>query len=458
MYLIKNLNFRAAFLAGSAGLFQLDCTHIDATPKKVFHLPVVVPECLPNYPKGFTNKNYKHVMQGIFERVEELIDGYIKKTNTPGLSCSVAINDGLPMTLNYGVSDKENDVPMHMETKIRIGTISMPITAMFVLQLAQNNFINLDDNLRNIGKSFWNNYVARTSLQQLLTHKSGISDLLESDVNDFDDHNDVPLQQLVYYLLCGAQNTETLEDKSLKRWNDYKFSRLNYLFLAIVVSQALAKKLKVADAFNELFRSYGLLSTCVDESREIISFRSKHYTTDKEGVVSRSPYVDPSRLLGVHGIMSTSYDMCSLGQRILMNSFGKNIYPSPSHQVVNKLVHPIEVEIVDGVEYMRCILGTTLEIDGMPTVYYNSNSIGCRCILYLHGITTDMKHEPKVSIAILTNLLNTEQSEDFYDDFYVDKDNEDLKNLAAEIANIIRNPFYDKVKEEENESSSETKE
>ena len=27
---------------------------------------------------------------------------------------------------------------------------------------------------------------------------------------------------------------------------------------------------------------------------------------------------------------------------------------------VNKLVHPIEVEIVDGVEYMRCILGTTL--------------------------------------------------------------------------------------------------
>lgn len=49
---------------------------------------------------------------------------------------------------------------MHMETKIRIGTISMPITAMFVLQLAQNNFINLDDNLRNIGKSFWNNYVA----------------------------------------------------------------------------------------------------------------------------------------------------------------------------------------------------------------------------------------------------------------------------------------------------------
>ena len=49
---------------------------------------------------------------------------------------------------------------MHMETKIRIGTISMPITAMFVLQLAQNNFIDLDDNLRNIGKSFWNNYVA----------------------------------------------------------------------------------------------------------------------------------------------------------------------------------------------------------------------------------------------------------------------------------------------------------
>ena len=57
MYFIKNLNLRAAFIAGSAGLFQLDCTHIDKTPKKVFHLPIVVPECLPNYPKGFTNKN-----------------------------------------------------------------------------------------------------------------------------------------------------------------------------------------------------------------------------------------------------------------------------------------------------------------------------------------------------------------------------------------------------------------
>lgn len=52
-------------------------------------------------------------------------------------------------------------------------------------------------------KFFMYFHTQRTSLQQLLTHKSGISDLLESDVNDFDDHNDVPLQQLVYYLLCG---------------------------------------------------------------------------------------------------------------------------------------------------------------------------------------------------------------------------------------------------------------
>jgi len=455
MYFIKNLNLRAAFIAGSAGLFQLDCTHIDKTPKKVFHLPIVVPECLPNYPKGFTNKNYRHVIQGIFERVEELIEGYMKKSGTPGLSFSVAINDGLPMTLNYGVSDKENNVPVHMETKMRIGTISMPITAMFVLQLAQNNFINVGDNLRNVGKRFWNNYVARTSLQQLLTHKSGISDLLETDVNDYEDHNEVPLQDLIHYLLCRSQSTENLEDKPLERWNDYKFSRLNYMFLAIVVSQALAKQLRIDEAFNELFQSWGFLSTYIDKRSEIISFRSKQYTTDKSGVVKVAPYVDPCRLLGVHGVLSTSYDMCSLGQRILMNSFGKDIYPSPSHQVVNKLVHPIEVEIVDGVEYMRCILGTTLEVDGMPTVYYNSNSIGGRSILYLHGITTDMKHEPRVSIAILTNLQNTELSEDFYNDFYVDKDNEDLKNLATDIATIIRNPFYDKIQTTEKENNSE---
>ena len=91
----------------------------------------------------------------------------------------------------------------------------------------------------------------------------------------------------------------------------------------------------------------------------------------------------------------------------------------------------------------------------MPTVYYNSNSIGGRSILYLHGITTDMKHEPRVSIAILTNLQNTELSEDFYNDFYVDKDNEDLKNLATDIATIIRNPFYDKIQTTEKENNSE---
>ena len=40
------------------------------------------------------------MIQGIFERVEELIEGYMKKSGTPGLSFSVAINDGLPMTLS----------------------------------------------------------------------------------------------------------------------------------------------------------------------------------------------------------------------------------------------------------------------------------------------------------------------------------------------------------------------
>jgi len=81
---------------------------------------------------------------------------------------------------NFGMSDAENKVSITDSTKFLIASLSKPITAILILRLKDQGKINLYDE---IGKYFnvTNNVVSKVTIHQLLTHTSGIEELISEN-------------------------------------------------------------------------------------------------------------------------------------------------------------------------------------------------------------------------------------------------------------------------------------
>jgi CubicO group peptidase (beta-lactamase class C family) len=81
---------------------------------------------------------------------------------------------------NFGMCDAENKVFINDSTKFLIASLSKPITAILILRLKDQGKINLDDE---VGKflNVTNNTASKVTIHQLLTHTSGIEELISEN-------------------------------------------------------------------------------------------------------------------------------------------------------------------------------------------------------------------------------------------------------------------------------------
>lgn len=71
----------------------------------------------------------------------------------------------------FGQADKEKNIPNTPQTQFRIGSTSKQFTAMLVMQLVNENKLSVEDS---VGKFIPDYRNGRVTVQQLLTHQSGI--------------------------------------------------------------------------------------------------------------------------------------------------------------------------------------------------------------------------------------------------------------------------------------------
>src|SRR6266480_6362522 len=71
------------------------------------------------------------------EKIEKAITAQMSRLGIPGLSVAVVVDRKLRWSNGYGLADVENFVPSKAMTAYRLGSISKPITAAAVMQLAE---------------------------------------------------------------------------------------------------------------------------------------------------------------------------------------------------------------------------------------------------------------------------------------------------------------------------------
>ena len=107
------------------------------------------------------------------EKIEKAISAQMSKLGIPGLSVAVVVDHKLRWSNGYGLADVENFVPAKSMTAYRLGSISKPITAAAVMELAERGKLDLDAPIQKYCPAFPAKQWPVTA-RLLLGHLSGV--------------------------------------------------------------------------------------------------------------------------------------------------------------------------------------------------------------------------------------------------------------------------------------------
>ena len=104
----------------------------------------------------------------------------MKYYNIPGVSIAIVENGQLKWAKGYGISDTETGKKVDSNTLFQAGSISKPVAALAVLKLAEENKVNLDQDVNTYlqGWKVPENTLTqgeKVTLRKLLTHTAGMT-------------------------------------------------------------------------------------------------------------------------------------------------------------------------------------------------------------------------------------------------------------------------------------------
>ncbi|HLA06704.1 MAG TPA: serine hydrolase domain-containing protein [Anaerolineales bacterium] len=163
-------------------------------------------------------------------RLESALDADVNRLGVPGFQVSLQTADGQTW---YGVSgtvDPQRRVPLRRDHLMRIGSVTKTFVAVVILQLVEEDRLSLDDKLARWFPQFPD--ADRITIRDLLTHRSGIFNFLESPkvlASLFFSHYTWEAQALIDI---------AAESKSVYAPGEtYYYSNTNYVLLGLIAEQ-----------------------------------------------------------------------------------------------------------------------------------------------------------------------------------------------------------------------------
>lgn len=232
------------------------------------------------------------------KKIEELITAEMSRQSIAGLSVAVVTDNQLRWSAGYGLADVENFVPARAGTVYRLGSISKPITAVAVMQLAERGKLDLDAPVQKYCPA----YPAKqwpVTTRHILGHLGGIRHY-NSDA-EFDSTRFYPS---VTDGLSMFKDDPLLHEPGTK----YFYTTHGYSVLGCAVEGASAQKFAdyVRDNINA---PAGTRNLRVDSVSEIIAGRAQGYRRMADGTLRNSPLADTSYKVPGGGFVSTVEDL-----------------------------------------------------------------------------------------------------------------------------------------------------
>jgi CubicO group peptidase (beta-lactamase class C family)/flagellin-specific chaperone FliS len=169
------------------------------------------------------------IMSGFSIHAQTDMDLFIKnemqKRNIPGLQLAIVQNGAIVKLGNYGLADLQNSIPVSENTVFIINSITKAFTGVAIMQLVEAGKLDLSlpastylNNLPDAWKT--------VTVQQLLSHTSGIPDIVDEETNII-----VPESEEASWA-----KVQTLPI-DFKPGEKFRYNQTNYLLLGRIIDQ-----------------------------------------------------------------------------------------------------------------------------------------------------------------------------------------------------------------------------
>jgi serine beta-lactamase-like protein LACTB len=232
------------------------------------------------------------------KKIEQLIATEMSRQSIAGLSVAVVADNQLRWSAGYGFADLENFVPAKASTVYRLGSISKPVTAVAVMQLAERGLLDLDAPVQKYCPAFPQKQWPVT-VRHILGHTAGIRHY-NSDA-EFDSTRFYPT---VTDGLAMFKDDPLLHEPGAK----YTYTTHGYSVLGCAV-EGVSKR-KFADYVRENILAPAATERMrVDSVADLIPGRAQGYRRNADGTLRNSPLADNSYKIPGGGFVSSVEDL-----------------------------------------------------------------------------------------------------------------------------------------------------
>lgn len=315
---------------------------------------------------------------------------FMSRYEAPSVSIAIMQNGELVLAEAFGLADVENFVPAEDETMYRIASVTKPMTAAAVLQLAESRRLDLDAPIQRYVEKFPAKYGA-IAVRDLLRHTAGVRHFKEGEFA-----TTRRCEQLEESLQIFA--ADAIEHAPRER---VTYSTYGYVLLGLAVENVSGMK------FGEymkkhLFTPAGMTSTRTDDYRALVPNRARGYMKSEAGSIRNADLVDTSCRIPGGGLISTATDVARFGNALMTEkllsraSVAMMTAPQVPAETVKRTLAFLKAPA--GYEPPGFGYGWAIGTPGNRTsVWHGGNQQGTTSMLYLIP-------EKRQVIAILSNI------------------------------------------------------
>ncbi|MFT3935868.1 MAG: serine hydrolase domain-containing protein [Chitinophagaceae bacterium] len=166
--------------------------------------------------------------------IKQQLDNYLSKANTFNGTVLVMYKDSVLLHKGYGYKNATEKSINDSNTIYRIGSLTKPFTAAIILHMEQLGLLKLSDPISKYLIDYPNG--SSITIEQLLTHKSGIKDYLQVEAVQKlpDNAPPISMEKLIDYF----KNEPLIIPKK----NQFNYSNSNYILLAAIIEKITGQK------------------------------------------------------------------------------------------------------------------------------------------------------------------------------------------------------------------------
>ena len=260
------------------------------------------------------------------KKIDSIINSKIAE-NDPGLMVGV-VKDGKIIYEKYrGIAYMQYQLKMDKKTKSNIASTAKQFTALMILDLALNEKLSLEDDIRKYLPSLYKEVDDKIRIRHVLNHTSGIRDYCDL----------MGLQNDIWWKKMGLKNDDVIEllekqeNLAFKPGSQYTYSNSGYNILAEIIEKISGEKF--TDYSKRFFRNLGMIETLfIERYAGIIPNRAEPYGDWGDGVWLQTPTL--TKTAGEGFLYTTLKDQLIFEQAIQNANYNNNILLIKSQKTI----------------------------------------------------------------------------------------------------------------------------